>query len=92
MKTETTRLHVAKALTRWLNGKRQDPLPDWDALPLAMQTAYLDQANDALAALPSPELHEIILAAIAAEVREPRRQINAAAVAVMQALKELGRE
>lgn len=39
---------VARVLTRWLNGKRQEPLPDWNALPLSVQTAYLEQAKEAI--------------------------------------------
>ena len=48
---EAQRQRVARALTRWLNGKRQEPLPDWNALPEAVRNAYLEQADDAIAAM-----------------------------------------
>jgi hypothetical protein len=61
--TETTdvrRLAVAKSLTRWMNGKRQDPLPDWDAMPTHMKVAYLEQAAEAIEACGADELDDLL--------------------------------
>lgn len=41
-------LDVTKRLTRWMNGKLQDPLPDWGSLPLPTQLAYLHQADEVM--------------------------------------------
>jgi hypothetical protein len=42
------RLKVAKSLTRWMNGKLCDPLPDWVSLPKEVQDACLHQADEAV--------------------------------------------
>lgn len=47
----TEQQRVARALTRWMNGKRQDTLPVWEALPEPVQAAYMEQAADALSAI-----------------------------------------
>ena len=48
---DAQRQRVARALTRWVDGRRQDPLPDWNSLPAKVQEAYLEQADDAIAAM-----------------------------------------
>ena len=50
----TKQEQVARALTGWMNGKKQEPKPDWDALTESVRAAYLEQAADALAAIESP--------------------------------------
>ncbi len=42
---------MARASTIWMNGARQHPDPDWEALPAIVRNAYREQATAALRAL-----------------------------------------
>ena len=54
------REEIAKVLTKWMYGKRQNPLPVWEDLSASVKDAYLEQADDVIALLNLDKIHSTL--------------------------------